>query len=92
LLKEKFTMVYLFRKWYKKLFKLNSRLEIKYKSFLAKINSTELICAQVRIGGKRPLVNSDLQFTSINNTRIYWNYIKMNFINKTKNDYKLFLT
>ena len=40
-------MVYLFRDWYNKLFKLNSRLDLKYKAFLKKINSSELICAQV---------------------------------------------
>ena len=93
----RFRIQYLFKNWYKKLFKLNKRLEDKYNEFLkkAKPNSqTKLICAQIRIGGAREFVSHDAMFTHRNNSRIYWNYIKDNFIKKLNNNqnYKIFIT
>lgn len=87
----KFKIQFLFKKWYNKLFKLNERLELKYKNFTKQINGTKLICVQIRIGGKREFVAYDSTFTNISNTINYWNYIKKNFI-KNETNYKVFLT
>ena len=87
----KFRIQFLFKKWYRKLFKLNRRLEIKYLQFLHRIKNTKLICAQVRIGGAREFVSHDAVFTLRNNSKLYWNYIRNNFI-KNQTHYKIFLT
>jgi len=87
----KFKIQYVFKKWYRKLFKLNIRLNEKYLSFLDRINNTKLFCAQVRIGGAREFVSHDSIFTFRNNSKLYWNYIRSNFI-KNQTNYKIFLT
>ena len=90
----KFKIQYIFRIWYKKLFKLSPNLELKYKLFLKKAklnNRSKLICAQVRIGGKREHVEYDAPFTLDSNAKIYWNYIKSVFM-KNETNYKIFLT
>jgi len=92
----KFKIQFLFREWYQKLFKLNSRLQTQYHSFLNSIKlkkknkQTKLVCAQVRIGGAREFVSHDAPFTDIKNSQIYWNYIKNNFTHN--NNYNVFLT
>ena len=91
---KKFKIQYMFRQWYAMMFKLSPHLELKYKQFQAKAKpsrSTRLICAQVRIGGKREFVAYDGPFTEITNTKLYWKYIRNEFI-RNKTDYKLFLT
>lgn len=88
---EYFRLKYLFRDWYMKFFKLNPKFQLKYDKFLAEINGSKLICAQVRIGGARKHVKYDGKFTERNNTKIYWNYIRNNLI-KNLTNYKLFLT
>lgn len=75
--------------WYKKLFKFNSYLDIKYANILktAKPNSdTKVICAQIRIGSE-----TDFLFTYRNSTQNYWKFIRNNFI-KDLTNYKIFIT
>jgi hypothetical protein len=89
-----FELKYMFKNWYSKLFKLNARLNEKYLKFLkiAKPNNeTKLICAQIRVGGKRPNVEFDAVFITRNKTKIYWNYIRQHFI-KNLTDYRIFIT
>lgn len=81
-------------KWFNKLFKLNFRIQPLFDIYLKKVKprrSTKLICAQVRIGGKRPNVNNDLVFAPRSYSKFYWDYIKNNFL-KRVNDYKIFVT
>lgn len=95
-LPEKFKLVYLFKEWYEKLFKLTPILQIKYNSFLNESkpsNLTKIICAQVRIGGKRPHVKFDHVYNDIKVTQLFWNFIRENFIKTLgHNDYKIFIT
>lgn len=75
-----------FYNWYKKLFKFNNNLEIKYRNLLNITSNKKLICAQVRLGGGR-----DRTFVPKNSPRLYWDLIKNKFLfNLT--DYKLFIT
>lgn len=89
----KFKLQYVFKDWYRKLFKLHPRLQTKYDEFLTKSNKTsnKLLCAQIRIGGRRENVAFDYKFTSIENTIVYWNYIKK-YIFQNNSEFKLFLT
>ena len=94
---EKFKLTYIFNEWYNKLFKLSPNLKEKYELIKEKANitkNTQLFCAQIRIGGKRPNVNYDKQFNDINSTHYFWNIIRNNFItNLTQSqDWKLFIT
>ncbi len=86
----------LFRKFYNDFFKLVPSLQKRYEEFLQEAkpdNETKLICAQVRIGGARPDVPYDKQFTVRNNSKLYWNFIKENFLNvNIKQKYKIFIT
>jgi len=87
---KKFKIQFVFKEWYSKMFKLNSRLNEKYLKFLKKAKpnkNTKLICCQVRVGGG---YDSDV-FMEKEKTKIYWNYIRINFI-KNLTDYRLFLT
>lgn len=91
---DKFTMPYVFKKWYDDLFKLHPRLEQKYFEFLKKAKpnaQTKLICAQIRIGGKREHVDYDDTFMSKNNTYFYWKFIREH-IEKSNNNFMIFLT
>ena len=92
---ERFKLAYLFRELYSKLFKLTPRLMKKYNEFQQRAkpnNQTKLICAQVRIGGKRPNVEFDKQFTDRNNSNLYWEFIKNNFLKNLSSDYRIFVT
>lgn len=84
-----FSIEYLLHTWYKKLFKFNSYLEIKYQKLLKAskpTKNTKVICAQLRIGS-----STDFQFTSRNSSRYYWDTIKQKFLTNIT-DYKLFIT
>ena len=84
-----FKIQFLFKNWYSEIFKLNKRLNEKYLKFLKKAkpsNKTKLICAQVRVGDA-----GGTQFMKRGNLKIYWNYIRTNFI-KNLTDYRIFLT
>jgi hypothetical protein len=84
-----FKIQFLFKNWYSEIFKLNKRLNEKYLKFLKKAkpsNTTKLICAQVRVGDA-----GGTQFMKRGNLKIYWNYIRTNFI-KNLTDYRIFLT
>jgi hypothetical protein len=93
---DKFKLPYLFRDFYKKLFKLTPKLMNKYREFEKRAkpnNKTKLYCAQIRIGGKRPYVEFDKMFTERNNSRLYWQFMKNNFLtNQSTKDYKIFIT
>ena len=84
-------------KWYNQLFKLPERLQARYQEFLreAKPNEdTGLICAQIRVGSKTGKNNQDLFFMARNQTSVYWDLIKTEFIQKLyeKGNYKIFVT
>jgi len=84
-----FKIQFLFKNSYAKFFKLNKRLNEKYLKFLKKAkpsNNTKLICAQVRIGDA-----GGAKFMKRENLKIFWNYIRTNFI-KNLTDYRIFLT
>jgi hypothetical protein len=91
-----FKLYYFFRKFYNDLFKLTLPLQERYNEFLKEAkpdNETKLICAQIRIGGARPNVAFDVQFTSRNNSKLFWMFIRDSFINvNIKQKYKIFVT
>jgi hypothetical protein len=84
-----FRIQFLFKDWYSEMFKLNQRLNEKYLKFLKKAkptDNTKLICAQVRVGDA-----GGTRFMERGNLKIYWNYMRTNFI-KNLTDYRIFLT
>ena len=86
-----FNIETMFHNAYKILFKFNKQMNNLFEEMMqqAKPNkSTQLICAQIRIGE-----DEDLNFTSRKNSRFYWQFIQANFIPKlTAFDYKIFIT
>lgn len=83
-----------FNKWFNKLFKLNPMVQERFIKFLEKAKpsySTSLICAQVRIGGARPNVGYDRHITPRNFSIYYWDFIRENYLNRSKN-YRIFVT
>jgi hypothetical protein len=92
---EKFKLIYMMNEWYTKLFKLSPLMQEKYDLIKenAKITSnTKIYCAQIRIGGKRPNVPHDAPFNSLNVTKLFWQFIRENFIDTSNDDWKLFIT
>jgi hypothetical protein len=93
---ENFNLIYLFKQWYDELFKLTPILQIKYESFRQKArvtNKTQIICAQVRIGGKRPNVRFDYKYNDLNVTKLFWKFIREKLLSEIKDDdWKLFIT
>lgn len=93
---ETFKLTYFFRRLYNNLFKLSPHLQKKYDYFLKQAKPSidyALICAQVRIGGARPGVAYDLEFTSRNNSKLFWQFIRDKFIKEHNlKKYKLFIT
>jgi hypothetical protein len=91
-----FRLYYFFRKFYNNLFKLTPKLQESYDKFIKQAkpdNQTKLICAQIRIGGVRPNVAFDQQFISRNNSKLFWKFIRDNFLNINPNQkYKVFVT
>ena len=91
-----FRLYYFFRKFYKDLFKLAPKLQETYDKFIKRAkpdSQTKLLCAQIRIGGVRPNVAFDQQFTPRNNSKLYWKFIRDNFLIKNpKQKYKIFIT
>jgi len=87
----------LFHKWYSSLFRLAAPFQLQYDLVKKKAkinNTTQLFCAQIRIGGKRPNVAFDAEFNSVNVTKKFWKFIRENFVkNMTNNkNWKLFVT
>ena len=78
------------------MFKLAPNLEVKYQKFLksTKPNSKSiLICAQLRLGGKRKNHATDFEFNKESNAKVVWNFINQTFlIDKKINNYKIFIT
>ena len=95
---EAFRFENLVHKWYNELFKLEPKMQKKYnqiKTTNLNEKETQLFCAQIRIGGKRENVVSDLQFNNRNVTKLFWNFIKENFIKSSttlEQNWKLFVT
>jgi hypothetical protein len=75
---------------------LTPKLQESYDKFIKQAkpdNQTKLICAQIRIGGVRPNVAFDQQFISRNNSKLFWKFIRDNFLNINPNQkYKVFVT
>jgi hypothetical protein len=55
---------------------------------------TRLYCAQIRIGGTRPNVKYDEKFNDYGSQKLFWKFIRNEFINKKKDndDWRLFIT
>lgn len=87
----KFKIAYLFKEWYKKLFKLNNRLEKKLEKFLKKLkplNNSKVICAQVRMGDPGHIGQTDVN-ASVN----FWHFINKTFLqSKYSNQYSINIT
>lgn len=85
-------------KWYNELFKLPKEFEAKHEAFMRRTKPTAdstLICAQIRIGVKTAGGNAtDAYFMPRNDTILFWNFIKEEFLKKqnmTKKNYKIFV-
>ena len=96
---KEFDSLNLFHRWYNRLFKFTSSMEKEYQDLLRQLkpysNST-LICAQLRIGGKRKETQfNDYFFMNPDKKVDYWSFIRKRFLpNILKNDqaYKIFVT
>jgi hypothetical protein len=96
----KFDMNLVFKSWFNKLFKLSNKLDKDFSEFVEPFSNRsssplKLICAQVRIGGKRPNVRYDKVFTKMENTKYYWDYINETWIQGERLDpdgYRIFVT
>lgn len=87
-----FKLHYLMFNWYSKLFKLTDKLKIEYDSYLDKIKTKTLICAQIRIGGKVSANGiSDEPFTNRKDTQLFWKLIQDKFIKQNTN-YIIYVT
>jgi len=85
-----FTLENLFHTWYKE-----ASLDTKYNLIKqqAFANKSKIYCAQIRIGGKRPDVAFDANFNHRNVTKLFWQFIRNNFIPKDDlENWKLFIT
>lgn len=86
-----FKIAYLFREWYKKLFKLNSRLQKKLDSFMKKIRpypNSKIICAQVRIGDP-----GHIGLTDSNASTSFWYFINETFLQTNlSNRFSIYIT
>lgn len=93
---ENFNLINLFQQWYAELFRLTPILQIKYdliRQGARLTNKTQIICAQIRIGGKRPNVAFDYKYNDLDVTKLFWKFIRDRFISEIKdNDWKLFIT
>ena len=91
---ERFKMPFIFRTVYNRLFKLTKELQEKFDNFKAKAKpnaNDKLFCVQVRIGGARPFVDNDKQFTERENSLLFWEFVRKN-LTKNESNYKLFIT
>lgn len=92
---ENFTSIIAYNKWFNKLFKLNPAIEKKFNAYLKRAKptpSTNLICAQIRIGDS-PLLGASYNHIIIpyNLSVFFWKFIKQNYIKHSK-DYRIFIT
>jgi hypothetical protein len=81
-----FQLPLVFHQWYKKLFKLSPGLNEKYELIKtqAKLQDkkTRVYCAQIRIGGSRPNVPFDARFNEMGVQKLFWKFIRNEFIQK----------
>ena len=91
---DNFKLIYMMREWYDKLFKLSPKLQAQYDMIKANITQdTQILCAQLRIGGQRPNVPHDSLFNDISVTTKFWRFIREEFVSKLASDnWKLFIT
>ena len=94
---DKFKLVYVMHKWYSKLFKLTPHLQDQFELFLKNSNvnpQTFIVCAQIRIGGARPNVPHDSPRNHLNSTKLFWSFIRENYIANFRedDDWKFFIT
>lgn len=76
-----FRLIYTFRNLYYTLFQLSPELKLEYDELLKlRNNTTNLICAQIRIGGVRENVKYDFQFNERNVSMLFWDFIRKNLI------------
>ena len=87
-----FKIAYLLHDWYKKLFKLNGKMNKDYEEFRKKLKpnqNTKIICAQVRMDypGSQAKFGKKISLE-------FWNFIKDNFLNNTINstEYVIYVT
>jgi hypothetical protein len=88
-----FSLKNMFHKWYNELFRLETGLKEKYEKIKRKAsldNHTKIFCAQIRIGGKREHVEVDAQFNHRFVTKMFWNFLRENFVEKE--NWRLFIT
>ena len=81
---EKFKLIYLFKEWYNKIFKLSPDYQAKFDLLKEKAGlaqGTQLICAQIRIGGAK---YGEWEFNKIGVTKDFWQFVRLNFINDLK--------
>ena len=85
---DNFNLEYVIDKWYKKLFKFNSKLNDEYEKYMKMLKpttETKLICAQIRL----------FRYSERKNVPLFWNFIKEKLIKRNLNgsdDYKVFVT
>ena len=79
---EKFKLVHLFKEWFSKLFKFSPSYQTEYDSLKQKLSQgTELICAQIRIGGPK---YSEWQFNAYNVTKVFFQFVRDKFLKDLK--------
>ena len=91
---DEFKFRLLFPKWYHDLFKWTPKLKEKYDKTIKELGDSKLICAQIRIGGKRPHVSDDYQYNQMNVIEKFWHFMNETFINKlsSKEKYRIFIS
>ncbi|CAF0752750.1 unnamed protein product [Brachionus calyciflorus] len=87
-----FHIAYQFHKWYKKMFKLNSKIQMRYDNFLKRLKpnrDSKLICCQIRKGDPNQREQRD-EFVEQN----FWNFINQTFLisNNYSSNFKIFVT
>jgi len=86
-----FNIEHLVHKWFNHLFKFTDQLKQTYENKLKLVKPqkfTWLVCAQIRLGGEY-----GSQFMQLNETNLFWNFIKTNLTSQRNNtDTVIFIT
>ena len=83
---EEFNLESRLNEWFNRLFRLDASVQLKYESFLKETYSSDLVCAQIRLGDSK-----DLSFMKRNSTKLYWRLIREKFLPNLEN-FKIFVT
>ena len=79
--------------WYADLFTLTAGLKAKLEQALEMRQGKTLICAQIRLGGRRTHFKDSEQFNERNVSVRFWNLMREKLIgNLTREQYRLFVT